>query len=71
MLRSHGNGELALGKRPQFLSKWAAPEGCLSVLTTRWLACSKINYPEDQGEAAAPFVIQPGKSHAVTSTTLY
>lgn len=39
---------LAVGRRPQFLTTWASPKGCLCVLTTRQPASPKVGDPRQQ-----------------------
>lgn len=40
-----GEGEImpTFGRKPQFLTTWTSPQGCLHVLMTRQLASPRMN----------------------------
>lgn len=44
-----GKSELAVGRTPSFLSRWTAPQSCLSILMTQWWASPGVRDPRAQG----------------------
>lgn len=47
----------ALGVRPQLLTSWASPQGCLRVLKTRQLSSLRVNdLGKSKTEAAVSFI---------------
>lgn len=40
--------DMAVGRRPQYLTTWASPKGCLNVLTTWQLASLRTKDPGEQ-----------------------
>lgn len=56
--------------RPQFLSTWTVPLGCLSILMAWWLALIRVSNLRNQSRGCDTLT-SPQKSLTVTSTIFY
>ena len=55
----HKTGSLvqAVGRKPQFLSTWSSPPGCLSILTTWLLTFLRVSVPRDKAKIMLQCVV--------------
>lgn len=44
---------MAVGGRPQFFTRWKAPQGCVSVLMAWWLASLRLNAPRERAKGGS------------------
>lgn len=45
----------AVGRRPQFLTTWASPQGCSTILTTKQLPSPRASDPGEHGRSHSVF----------------